>query len=365
MKLLADDSLLVRREVQRLLLVSALCFGSATWGLEAILSHVVEGEPSEPFGGVYRLVESILWIGAAAIAIRIAEAWPIENAVRDWRRAFAQLALAVALGPVWGILAYAISPYLMPWWHERGMWGVVAKEAKGALFGYGVTTVLVHVILRARRQRAREVAATAMERATAEAQLVVRKLELQPAVVLRSMDAIARMIPGDVDTANDALVALADGMRRSLRLTRVETVPLHEELDAIEDALRLRALTIGPSMRLVAARDDDAMMAHVPALFLSPLVDRLAGWASADGEAQLLAEREADRLVVCVRVPASRRAHPDVQDSAAWLTAARGRLESLYGESSSVRVHVVGDEMRLRVELAWHAPVPTAGASAG
>ena len=365
MRLLAADSLLVRRDVQRLLVVSAVCFGSATWGLEAILSHIVQGAPPEPLGGIYRLVESVLWIGAAAIAIRIAELWPIENVLRDWRRALAQLALAIALGPVWGILAYAISPYLMPWWHDRGMWGVVAKEAKGALFGYGVTTVLVHAILRARRQRAREVAATATERAAAEAQLVVRKLELQPAAVLRSLDAIARIIPNDVDAANEALVALADGMRRSLSLTRVETVPLREELDAVEDALRLRALTTGPRLRLLAVVDEEATMAHVPALFLAPLVDRIAGYVSADGDVEVLAERHADRLVVSVSASRYGRPDTDADDSVSWLIAARDRLAAACGESSTVHLQRVGDRMSLRMEVAWHVPPAAAHLAAG
>jgi hypothetical protein len=279
-KLALGDSLLAQREVQRLLVISAVCFGGATWALEAILSRIVRGEPAEPLGGVYRLVESLLWVGASAIAIRVAERWPIESVRRDWRRVMAQAALAIALGPVWGILAYGISPYLMPWWHDRGMWGVVAKEAKGALLGYGVTTVLVHVIFRARRQRAREVAASAMERAAVEAQLLVRKLELQPASVLRAMDAIARIIPRDVDAANEALVVLADGMRRSLALTRVELVPLRDEIDAVKDALRLRALTVGPPVEVSVEVGAGALDALVPALLLAPIVDDLVGRAT-------------------------------------------------------------------------------------
>jgi hypothetical protein len=329
------DSLLARGDVQRLLVVCALGFGGATWGLEAILSRIVRGAPDEPLGGVYRLVEAVLWIGASAIAIRVAERWPIEHAAREWRRTLAQLALAIALGPVWGMIAYAMSPYLMPWWHERGLWGVVAKEAKGALLGYGVTAVLVHVVLRARRQRAREVAASAMERAAADAQLVVRRLELQPGAVLRALDAIARMIPRDVDAANEALVALADGMRRSVALTRVESVPLREELKAVEDALRLRALTVGPEVTLVLDAADGSLDAMVPTLLLPPIVDGLIGSCGQAHRSRIVmtVRHPADRLILEILLPGPDDAHDDRRESPelGWLFATRQRLQGVRG----------------------------------
>jgi hypothetical protein len=355
------DSLLARRDVQRLLVVAALCFGGATWGLEALLSNFVRDAPHEPFGGVYRLVEAVLWIGAAAIAIRVAERWPIESAIRQWRRTLAQLALAIALGPVWGAMAYAISPYLMPWWYERGMWGVIAKEAKGALLGYGVTTVLVHVILRARRQRAREVAASAMERAAADAQLVVRKLELQPALVLRSMDAIARMIPRDVDTANEALVALADGMRRSLAARRVEHASLGDEAEAIADALHLRSLTIGPRTVFTVAASDTALNAGVPTLLLPPLVDALADGHASRAEAQITmrAERDDRCLVILIEcrhiAPALREpsAPRNSHLAATTLEEQLSRLHHSFGDTAKIRCEHTSGVETLRVEVPW------------
>ncbi|GJG89744.1 hypothetical protein tb265_49250 [Gemmatimonadetes bacterium T265] len=338
----AARPLLRRARVWRVLLAWSVAYGLLTWTLEAALLRKVPGAPPEPWSGAYRLAETLLWLAPITAAIAIAERWPITNVRREWRRVAAQLALGLALGPAWGALAYAISPVLMPWWHARGVWGVIAKEAKGALFGYGTTAVLAHVAVRVLAQRRRAVAAAEAVQRAAEARLDLLRLELQPDALLRTMDGIADTIPRDPAAANNALVLLADSLRGALASARVREVTLREELENVGSVVRLHAAACGTAVRFGAACDASTAEIAVPPQIVQALVEDLLPSITArhaEVDVEVRARSTATGVEVDLTFGTLGRATPMTEPP---LTRERGvrntreRLRSLYGHAGDL-----------------------------
>ena len=348
-------SLLTRRTTWWLLSVWAVAFGLSTWMLEAFLLRTVPGAPPEPLGGVFRLVETILWLGAIVIATSVAERWPIEDAAAQWRRVVGQIALGVALGPVWGTLAFLISTRLMPSWHSRGMWGIIATEAKGALFGYVATAILAHVVIRTLRQRAREVAAADAVREATEARLNLLKLELQPDSVLRAMDAVEELIAGDLEVANNSLVLLSDALHEVAASTRTQDVSLREELAVTEMFVRLHQLTHRSRVDFSAQASPDALHAAVPHLILHPLIETLlvddGGRRSRPQCVNVLGERLGERLHLRISSSSVTAENSDQLCAARSVSHTRERLSQIFEGKERFTMLMTSDSGELRIDL--------------
>jgi hypothetical protein len=338
----------------------ALAFGLATWAVEAALLQVVPDAPPEPWNGVYRLVEAILWVGTLAGIFASAERWPITNLREHWRRLLAQVLLGLALGPLWGIIAYGISPYLMPWWSPRGMWGVVAKEAKGAFFGYGTTAVLAHVILRVLMHRRRAVAAAEALQRAAEARLDLLRVELRPEAMLRAIDGITALVPRDVDAANAALVLLADTLSTAMESARDPELLLADELAGVRALVRLHNVS-GSDLTFTSDAEGVEQLAIVPNRLLQRLVEDVVAVASTGhvrAKVALRASRHDDQLRLALTVTSARADLPVLLEG---LSASQGashteeRLRALFGAVGALRWRVDADasSVELTIEVPW------------
>ena len=358
----SDYSFLRKGGLWRALLVWALAWGSLTWAIEAALLHMVPDAPAEPWRGVYRLVEALLWIVAIVVAIRVAERWPVTNLRRHWRRIAGQIALGLALGPTWGIVAYGLSPYLMPWWRPRGMWGIVAKEAKAMLFGYGTTAVLAHVLLRVTAQRRRAVALALAEQRAAQAQLELLRLELQPDGVLRSIDAIRTLVPRDADAANAALVMLADSLDAAMDAASARELPLATECASVDAHVQLQRVSSQTRLACTISLDSEVGPAAVPHGIVQTLVEEALAVAAAESvglEVRITARRHGSSLRVLIAVRPTDRAA--VRELLARLTAGRAlayareqvRLAAGSTLAPTWREAPGGDVVEVRLELPW------------
>lgn len=349
-------SILRLRATWTLLVSWALSFGLVTWALEAVLLHFVPGAPPEPLSGVFRFIESVLWLGAIVIAAAVAERWPVEHASRQWRRVAAQATLGIALGPLWGTMAYSISTLLMPSWHSRGMWGIIATESKGALFGYITTAILTQVVIRSMKQREREIAASRAMREATEARLNLLKLELQPDAILHAMEALEEQIASGAEAANDSLVLLSDALHEVAAAARVTEVSLSDELSVTEIFVRLHEMTHHCVIDFSANAESGVVQAAVPHLLLHPLVETLLTELGIGGQGMsrrlsITAEAENERLVIQVGAigPRPGRAHRLWQVRSVANT--RERLTNLYGGEDTFALCIDDVDGQLRIEL--------------
>ena len=266
-------SLLRRAATWRLLVIWAIAFGLTTGVYEALLALAMPELPGSPWQASFRLVHTLIWALAVALAIAVAERWPVRSAARQWWRVLAQVAVGIVIGPVWGVIAYAFSSVFMPWRREAGVWGIIATDAKGALFAYGTAAIVAHVVLRVREQRERAVALVEAKTRLAEARVQIVTLGMQSEGVLAALDTIVELAPHDPKAANEALVLLADVLGQFVELTRAGSATLGEELALASAHARLLG-TRGPRVEVRWDASPEVLAREVPHLAVWPVLEQ-------------------------------------------------------------------------------------------
>lgn len=233
------SSVLRQSATWKLLLGWAITYGLIAGLFEAVLAGVLPDAPARPWHALLRTLQAILWIIGVAIAIAAVERWPI-HALSDWRRILAHLGVGLIVGPAWGVLGYALSDVFMPWRRAGGVWGIIAIDAKGILFGYGTIVLVAHVVLRAREQRARAIAVGELQARAAEARVQILTLGLQSEGVLAALDAIIEQAPTDPQGANESLVQLANVLGEVVEAARARSAAQQEHPHGVHERVRDR-----------------------------------------------------------------------------------------------------------------------------
>lgn len=236
---LPHQSVLRRAATWRLIVIWACAYGLTAGLVEATLATLVPDVPVRPWHALFRSVQALMWTVGVAIAIALAERWPVYSR-RDWRRAVAQVAVGLIIGPAWGVVGYSLADVFMPWRRAGGVWGIIAIDAKGMLFAYGITVAIAHVVLRAREQRARAVAVSELQARAAEAHVRILTLELQSEGVLAAMDRIIERAVRDPVTANEMLVGLADRLGAIVEETRARSGSQENDPHRVDQRVRDR-----------------------------------------------------------------------------------------------------------------------------
>jgi LytS/YehU family sensor histidine kinase len=176
---------------------------------------------------------------------------------------------------------------------------------------------------------------TATRSRIANARLESLRLRLQPAVLLRGLDAIGHAMSVDPERAEHAIARMGDLLRSLLSRVDRDCVSLDIELATLRAFLDV----VDPGVTLVV--HDDVGNASVPAVLLTPLAAALTRLAS-------ISVRAGDAaLEVWLQARGD-----DIDD--AQLAQVRARVRRRYGPQASLSVEVLaggGVDVRLRVPL--------------
>jgi sensor histidine kinase YesM len=175
------------------------------------------------------------------------------------------------------------------------------------------------------------------------ARLRALQSQLNPHFLFNALNGIATLIrEGDRTRAADTVDTLSDFLRLTLRKLDSPEIPVHEELEFVEQYLRIQRLRFGSSLRATVDADPETHDALVPTLILQPLVEnavRHGVLARAQGGALSVSIRRRDDVLVMT-----------VEDDGPGLGDESGhaygvgfrnsaeRLAALYGEDAHMSV---------------------------
>jgi len=184
------------------------------------------------------------------------------------------------------------------------------------------------------------------ESAAREAQLKLLRYQLNPHFLFNTLNSIASLVSARrSDDAQSMIGELSTFLRFSLESDRNVTLPLRDEIEALDLYLRIEQVRF--SDRLVVEQDIDprALAEQVPSLLLQPLVENAIkhaiGRAEEGGHILITAKLHENNLVVTVEDSGSGidEEQPKVDklfDSPGFgLRSTAERLENLYGDAFS------------------------------
>jgi two-component sensor histidine kinase len=251
---------------------------------------------------LWRIPEWQVWAVATPLIIYLGRKFPITR--KPWQSvpihlvanaaiAATEISVYWACGNWLGVEPFSTTPLgeLLPW--------MLLKTAFFEMLVYW----LVIVVDRYRQVALRQ---TQLEARLAEAQLDALRMQLHPHFLFNTINAISVLMrKGESASAIRMLGGLGDLLRRSLASTRIEFVPLDEELEFIGRYLDIETTRFPDRLRVSLEIEPAARRARVPCLILQPIVENAIEHGIAPkivgGRITISARVEDGKLVLVVR----------------------------------------------------------------
>jgi two-component system LytT family sensor kinase len=236
----------------------------------------------------------------------------------------------VAIFPLLGLGAYdyGVMPvrYLM--------------ELPTDVISYVVNAGAVVFVWRSREASAREIQMAQLRAELAQAQLESLTLQLQPHFLFNALNAVAATIYEDARKADMMLSRLADYLRRTLKTTSAQQVPLAQELEMLDLYLSMMKARFEDDLRLDLDIGEGLGEALVPQLILQPIVENAIHHGfdpvSSTVHVELSVSRVDGDLVLIVRDHG--RGFAAAATPRIGLTNTQSRLARLHGDRARVEI---------------------------
>ena len=202
------------------------------------------------------------------------------------------------------------------------------------------------------------------ESAAREAQLKLLRYQLNPHFLFNTLNSIASLVSARrSDDAQSMIGELSTFLRFSLESDRNVTLPLRDEIEALDLYLRIEQVRFSDRLVVEQEIDPRALAEQVPSLLLQPLVENAIkhaiGRAEEGGHILITAKLHDTELVITVEDSGSGTDEEQPQldqlfDSPGFgLRSTAERLENLYGDAFSFNA---GQSGLGGLKLALHLP---------
>ncbi len=123
------------------------------------------------------------------------------------------------------------------------------------------------------RNRKDEVDRLNLEKTVKELELKTIKSHINPHFIFNSLNSIRALVDENPKRARTAITELSNILRSSLQVEKMETVPLHKELDIVKDYLALEQMRFEERLKVEMDIDEDTLEQRVPPMMLQTLVE--------------------------------------------------------------------------------------------
>ena len=285
------------------------------------------------------------------------------------------IALIVVVATVWAALRLQLLIVIAG---ETDLWDDFGGFLFPSLFVFLAWVALYHLVKYAqllqseresmlvleagRRQEAFKLVSA--ESAAREAQLKLLRYQLNPHFLFNTLNSIASLVSARrSDDAQSMIAELSTFLRFSLESDRNVTLPLRDEIEALDLYLRIEQVRFSDRLVVEQEIDPRALAEQVPSLLLQPLVENAIkhaiGRAEAGGRILITAKLHDTELVITVEDSGLETDEEQPQldqlfDSPGFgLRSTAERLENLYGDAFSFNA---GQSRLGGLKLALHLP---------
>jgi hypothetical protein len=123
------------------------------------------------------------------------------------------------------------------------------------------------------RNRKDEVGRLSLEKTVKELELKTIKSHINPHFIFNSLNSIRALVEENPKRARTAITELSNIVRSSLQVEKLETVPLHKELDIVKDYLALEQMRFEERLKVEMEIDEDTLEQQIPPMMLQTLVE--------------------------------------------------------------------------------------------
>lgn len=123
------------------------------------------------------------------------------------------------------------------------------------------------------RNRNDQVDRLTLEKTVKELEVKTIKSHINPHFIFNSLNSIRALVDENPERARKAITELSNILRSSMQVEKMETVPLHKELDIVKDYLALEQMRFEERLKVEMKIDEDTLEQPVPPMMLQTLVE--------------------------------------------------------------------------------------------
>ena len=112
-----------------------------------------------------------------------------------------------------------------------------------------------------------------LEKTVKELEVKTIKSHINPHFIFNSLNSIRALVDENPERARKAITELSNILRSSMQVEKMETVPLHKELDIVKDYLALEQMRFEERLKVEMKIDEDTLEQPVPPMMLQTLVE--------------------------------------------------------------------------------------------
>jgi len=328
------------------------------WGLYVSLGliFILEYEP-KTFGR-----QALIYFIGAAIAILLTHLWRRYFRARSWMLlplrsvSWRALVAVVLLGFLQSmLLSIAYWALLYPEAYRKWTWlpGAVFIWAFAFLVWFAIY-MAIHMAERARRA---EVSRLETELAMRDAELRALQAQLNPHFLFNALNTLRALIYQEPARAVTMLEQFASLLRYSLQSGKLRAVKLREELEAVENYLRIEKIRFEERLTYAIEVPPGALDMQLPPMLLQLLVENAVKHgieAAYEGRVRITAQLRDNVLALAVENTGSLQTKRS--GTRIGLENARQRLRLLFGESATLELREAGDAVIATVAVPQPAP---------
>ena len=331
-----------------------------------LLATVISAEdygPSWPQAFLKEMARFYLWAIATPIVLLIVRRLPLSRQY-PVRNTLIHLAAGVGVAACVNIPASQLLRWLdtnpEPWSFGMILWMLV--------FGSMVYWIIVTIgsaIDNAYTARVREQHTSRLEAQLVRAHLDALRSQLQPHFLFNTLNAITSLIRQQENQAAIEMVSrLSDLLRALLNLENEHEIPLHEELDLVEQYLAIEQVRFGDRLNIEINVEPDVADCLVPTLVLQPLAENAIkhgiSQSRAGGKITISATRDEAFVYLAVTNDCGPPIAAAIDDTnGVGIRNTRARLQHLYNDEHRLEISPAGDSgavVRVRIPVRFEGP---------
>lgn len=201
---------------------------------------------------------------------------------------------------------------------------------------WSLVYVIIHYV---ENFRSTEIEKLIWEAAVKDFELKTLKSQLNPHFMFNAMNSIRALIEENPPRAKEAITQLSNIFRYSLRIERVETVPLEDEIRVMEDYLALEKVRYEERLRYVVEVDNETRHIEIPPMMIQTLVENAikhgVSKIPGGGEISITARAGAGKLAIRIENTGT-LSEENVKNSQGFgISNTKQRLHLLYGTNAT------------------------------
>ena len=240
----------------------------------------------------------------------------------------------------------AVSEQISEWLHS----GILLVSIPDFFISYWFGLVLILGVRTYFDLRDHRLRLAQLEHENVRARLHALRMQLHPHFLFNTLHSVSGLIDARPAVARQIIVRLGDLLRRTLRDSDADLVPLAREIDFVRNYLEIQQLRFPDRLRFMIRVDNAVQDAMVPSLILQPLAENAVVHGAAEEEERVNVSIDARQVIDSRRLErwlelsVHNTGSPDAEGEGSGAHIGTGntreRLRALYGENFTLDFRV-------------------------